>query len=98
LVTKCKKNIFEKISKVAKLIAVTKKYTRIDEITPEILNALADKIVVHAREKKVGKRTQKSTSTIPMSGLWTSPRTRKCKKWNRSICSVPHVKPPPRVD
>ena len=43
---------------VAKLIAVTKKYTRIDELTPEILNAFVDKIVVHEREKKDGKRTQ----------------------------------------
>ena len=44
---------------VAKLIAVTKKYTRIDELTPEVLNAFVDKIVVHEREKKDGKRTQK---------------------------------------
>ena len=43
---------------VAKLIAVTKKYTRIDELTPEILNAFVDKIVVQEREKKDGKRTQ----------------------------------------
>ena len=43
---------------VAKLIAVTKKYTRIDELTPEVLNAFVDKIVVHEREKKDGKRTQ----------------------------------------
>ena len=44
---------------VAKLIAVTKKYTRIDELTPEVLNAFVEKIVVHEREKKDGKRTQK---------------------------------------
>lgn len=43
---------------VAKLIAVTKKYTRIDELTPEVLNAFVDKIVVHEREKKDGRRTQ----------------------------------------
>ena len=43
---------------VAKLIAVTKKYTRIDDLTPEILNAFVDKIVIHEREKKDGKRTQ----------------------------------------
>lgn len=43
---------------VAKLISVTKKYTRIDELTPEILNAFVDKIVVHERVKKDGKRTQ----------------------------------------
>ncbi len=43
---------------VSKLIAVTKKYTRIDELTPEILNTFVDKIVVHECEKKDGKRTQ----------------------------------------
>ncbi|MCR2048570.1 DUF4368 domain-containing protein [Acetatifactor muris] len=43
---------------VAKLIAVTKKYTRINELTTEILNAFVDKIVIHEREKKDGKRTQ----------------------------------------
>ena len=43
---------------VAKLIAVTRKCTRIDELTPEVLNAFVDKIVVHEREKKDGKRTQ----------------------------------------
>ena len=32
---------------VSKLIAITKKYTRIDELTPEILNTFVDKIVVH---------------------------------------------------
>ena len=46
------------VTNVAKLIAVTKKYTRIDELTPEILNAFVDKIVIHEREKKDGKRTQ----------------------------------------
>ena len=43
---------------VSKLIAVTKKYTRIDELTPEILNTFVDKIIVHECEKKDGKRTQ----------------------------------------
>ena len=46
------------VTNVAKLIAVTKKYTRIDELTPEILNEFVDKIVIHEREKKDGKRTQ----------------------------------------
>ena len=43
---------------VARLIAVTRKYTRIDGLTPEVLNAFVDKIVIHEREKKDGKRTQ----------------------------------------
>ena len=46
------------VTNVAKLIAVTKKYTRIDALTPEILNAFVDKIVVHERVKQDGKRTQ----------------------------------------
>lgn len=46
------------VTNVAKLIAVTKKYTRIDELTPEILNAFVDKIVVHERVKQEGKRMQ----------------------------------------
>ena len=41
-----------------KLIAVTRKYTRVEQLTPEILNALVDKIVVHEAVKKDGKRTQ----------------------------------------
>ncbi len=46
------------VTNVAKLIAVTKKYTRIDELKPEILNAFVDKIIVHERVKQDGKRTQ----------------------------------------
>ena len=46
------------VTNVAKLIAVTKKYTRIEELTPEILNAFVDKIVIHERVKQDGKRTQ----------------------------------------
>ena len=46
------------VTNVSKLIAVTKKYTRIEELTPEILNAFVDKIVIHERVKQNGKRTQ----------------------------------------
>ncbi len=46
------------VNNVEKLIAATRRYTHIDELTPEILNALVDKIVVHEAEKKNGKRTQ----------------------------------------
>ena len=46
------------VNNVEKLIAITRRYTRIDELTPEILNALVDKIVIHEAEKKDGKRTQ----------------------------------------
>ena len=46
------------VTNVSKLIAVTKKYTRIEELTPEILNAFVDKIVIHERVKQDRKRTQ----------------------------------------
>lgn len=46
------------VSNVEKLIAVTRKYTRIEELTAEILNAFVDRIVVHEAEKKGGKRSQ----------------------------------------
>ncbi|MFG6382916.1 MAG: DUF4368 domain-containing protein [Lachnospiraceae bacterium] len=46
------------VTNVSKLIAVIKKYTRIDELTLEILNTFMDKIVVHKYQKKDGKRTQ----------------------------------------
>ena len=37
------------VSNVEKLIVVTRWYTRIDELTPEILNAFVDKIVVRTQ-------------------------------------------------
>ena len=46
------------VNNVEKLIAITRRYTRIDELTPEILNVLVDKIVIHEAKKKDGKRTQ----------------------------------------
>lgn len=76
------------IKNVSKLIAVTKKYTRIDELTPEILNAFLDKIVVHKREKKDGKRTQAVDIYYSYVGIVDIPQTRKCGKWNENICGV----------
>lgn len=46
------------VHNVEKLIAVTRKYTRVEQLTSEILNALVDKIVVHEAVKTDGKRTQ----------------------------------------
>ncbi len=46
------------MTNIAKLIATTKKYTRIDELTTEILNNFVDKIVVHEGVKQDGKQTQ----------------------------------------
>ena len=68
---------------VAKLIAVTKKYTRIDELTPEILNAFVDKIVVHEREKKDGKRTQKIDIHYSYVGIVDIPTDEEMREMER---------------
>ena len=38
-----------------RLIAVTRSYTRIDKLTPEILNAFIDRIEIHEKVKTAGK-------------------------------------------
>lgn len=44
---------------LAKMVALTKRYTRIDELTTDILNNFIDKIAVHERVKGPdGKKTQ----------------------------------------
>ena len=68
---------------VAKLIAVTKKYTRIDEIMPEILNAFVDKIVVHEREKKDGKRTQQIDIYYSYVGIVDIPTDEEMREMER---------------
>ena len=68
---------------VSKLIAVTKKYTRIDELTPEILNTFVDKIVVHECEKKDGKRTQDIDIYYSYVGIVDIPTDEEMRKMER---------------
>ena len=68
---------------VAKLIAVTKKYTHIDELTPEILNAFVDKIVIHEREKKDGKRTQQIDIYYSYVGIVDIPTDEEMREMER---------------
>ncbi len=68
---------------VAKLIAVTKKYTRIDELTLEVLNAFVDKIVVHEREKKDGKRTQQIDIHYSYVGIVDIPTDEEMREMER---------------
>lgn len=68
---------------VSKLIAVTKKYTRIDELTPEILNAFVDKIVIHEREKKDGKRTQQIDIYYSYVGIVDIPTDEEMREMER---------------
>lgn len=68
---------------VAKLIAVTRKYTRIEELTPEILNAFVDKIVVHERVKKDGKRTQEIDIYYSYVGIVDVPTDEEMREMER---------------
>ncbi len=43
---------------VGKIVAMVKKYSHITELSPQILNELVDKVVVHQAEKVDGKRQQ----------------------------------------
>ena len=71
------------VTNVAKLIAVTKKYTRIDELTPEILNVFVDKIVIHEREKKDGKRTQQIDIYYSYVGIVDIPTDEEMREMER---------------
>ena len=43
---------------VGKIVAIVKKYSHITELSPQILNELVDKVIVHQAEKVDGKRRQ----------------------------------------
>lgn len=82
------------VTNVAKLIAITKKYTRIDELTPEILNAFVDKIVVHDRVKQDGKRTQAIDIYYSYVGIVDIPTDEEMREMEQKLCGVPICKLP----
>ncbi len=41
-----------------RFLAIVKKYTEIEKLTPTILNEFVEKIIVHAQDKSTGKRVQ----------------------------------------
>lgn len=43
---------------LGRFLAIVKKYTEIDELTPAILNEFVEKIIVHTPDKSTGKRVQ----------------------------------------
>lgn len=49
----------EKAANVGKFLAVVRRYTDIQELTPTLLREFIDKIVVHEPDRSSGKRTQK---------------------------------------
>lgn len=48
----------KKETDITQFISNVKKYTEIDELTPEILNELIEKIIIHQTEKINGKKVQ----------------------------------------
>ena len=52
------KNKEKKETDITQFISNVKKYTEITELTPEILNELIEKILVHQTEKINGKKVQ----------------------------------------
>ena len=51
-------NIEKKDTDITQFISNVKKYTEIAKLTPEILNELIEKIVIHQKEKVNGKKVQ----------------------------------------
>ena len=49
----------EKAANVGKFLAIVRKYTDIQELTPTLLREFVDKIVVHEPDRSSGKREQK---------------------------------------
>ena len=49
----------QKTSDISNFIQLVRKYTYIEELTPEIMHELVEKIVVHAPDKSSGHREQK---------------------------------------
>ena len=50
--------IENKDTDITQFISNVKKYTEIDKLTPEILNELIEKIIIHQTEKVNGKKVQ----------------------------------------
>ena len=49
----------DKTASVEQFVALVKKYTEVEELTPKIVNEFIRRIIVYAPDKSSGKRTQK---------------------------------------
>jgi len=67
-------------------LKMVRKYTDIIELTPEILNELIDKIVVHHREQLYGEIVQKVEIYYRMIGLVELPQMSRHEKENYIKC------------
>ncbi len=80
-------SVFTSCQMDIRLIAVTRKYTRIDELTPGILNTFVDKILVHECEKKYGKRTQDIDICYSCVGIADNSTDEEIIQWN-TLCGL----------
>lgn len=58
-----------------RFLAIVKKYTEIEKLTPTILNEFVEKIIVHAPNKSTGKRVQQVEISYNFVGVIDLPDT-----------------------
>ena len=62
---------------VAQFIALVKKYSEIDTLTPAIVNESIERINVHALDKSSGHRSQQVDIVYNFIGVLPTPQTKK---------------------
>ena len=61
---------------IAQFIALVKKYSEIDTLTPAILNEFIERINVHAPDKSSGHRTQQIDIVYNFIGILPTPQAK----------------------
>lgn len=62
---------------VAQFIALVKKYSEIDRLTPAIVNEFIERINVHAPDKSSGHRSQQIDIIYNFIGMFPTPQAKK---------------------
>lgn len=65
----------EQAMNLDRFLAIVKKYTEIEKLTPTILNEFVEKIIVHAPDKSTGKRVQQVEISYNCVGVIELPDT-----------------------
>lgn len=65
----------EQAMNLDRFLAIVKKYTEIEKLTPTILNEFVEKIIVHAPDKSTGKRVQQVEISYNCVGMIELPDT-----------------------
>lgn len=66
-------------------LAIVRQYTRVNELTPELIRTFVDKIVVHHREELKNAQHQKVEIYFKMLGTVTLPNVDEQKKYKKSF-------------